>query len=237
MCGRSSLTKIEKEIEARFHATFYSEELERYNPLPNFNVAPTHMVPVITNAEPDHLHIFRWGLIPFWAKDKSIGAKMINARVETLMEKAAFKNLLASKRCIVPMDGFYEWKTTGKIKTPFRIVTTDQDIFAVAGLWDIWQMPETGEIIHSFTVITSPPNSLMEKIHDRMPAILLAENEKDWLDVEIKPEEALQMIIPYPAEKMNAYEVSSKVNNVRTNEPDLILPVKPTPEAIQTSLF
>lgn len=237
MCGRSSLTKIEKEIEARFHATFYSEELERYNPLPNFNVAPTHMVPVITNAEPDHLHIFRWGLIPFWAKDKSIGAKMINARVETLMEKAAFKNLLASKRCIVPMDGFYEWKTTGKIKTPLRIVTTDQDIFAVAGLWDIWHTPDTGEIIHSFTIITAPPNSLMVKIHDRMPAILLPENEKHWLDVEIKPEEALQMIIPYPAENMNAYEVSSKVNNVRTNEPDLILPVKPTPEAIQTSLF
>jgi putative SOS response-associated peptidase YedK len=237
MCGRSSLTKVEKEIEARFHATFYSEELERYNPLPNFNVAPTHMVPVITNAEPDHLHIYRWGLIPFWAKDKSIGAKMINARVESLMEKTAYKNLLASRRCIVPMDGFYEWKTTGKIKTPYRIITTDQDIFSVAGLWDIWHMPDTGEIIHSFTVITAPPNSLVEKIHDRMPAILLPENEKHWLDIEIKPAEALQMIIPYPAENMNAYEVSTKVNNVRTNEPSLLLPVKPSPEAIQTSLF
>lgn len=237
MCGRSSLTKIEKEIEARFHATFYSEELERYNPLPNFNVAPTHMVPVITNAEPDHLHIYRWGLIPFWAKDKSIGAKMINARVETLMEKTAYKNLLASRRCIVPMDGFYEWKTSGKIKTPFRIVTTDQDIFSVAGLWDIWHVPETGEIIRSFTVITTAPNRMMEKIHDRMPAILLPENEKLWLDKEIKADEAVQLIIPYPAEYMNAYEVSEKVNNVRANDPSLILPVNSSSKVTQTSLF
>jgi len=237
MCGRSSLTKVEKEIEARFHATFYTEELVKYNPLPNYNVAPTHMVPVITSAEPDHLHIYRWGLIPFWAKDKAIGAKMINARVETLMDKSAFKKLLASQRCIVPMDGFYEWKTRGKLKTPFRIITTDQDIFSVAGLWDIWHVPDTGETICSFTIITTPPNRLMEKIHDRMPAILLPENEKYWLDNEIKPVEALQMIIPYPAENMDAYEVSAKVNNVRVNDPTLILPVESSPEAIQTSLF
>lgn len=237
MCGRSSLTKIEKEIEARFHATFYTEELERYNPLPNYNVAPTQMVPVVTGDDPLHLQIFRWGLIPFWAKDKGIGAKMINARIETLMEKPAFKNHLATRRCIVPMDGFYEWKTDGKIKTPFRIVTTDQDIFSAAGLWDIWHVPETGEIIRSFTVITTPPNRMMEKIHDRMPAILLPENEKLWLDTELKPDEAVQLIIPYPAECMNAYEVSAKVNNVRANDPSLILPVESSSQVTQTSLF
>ena len=237
MCGRSSLTKIEKEIEARFHATFYTEELERYNPLPNYNVAPTQMVPVVTGDDPLHLQIFRWGLIPFWAKDKGIGAKMINARIETLMEKPAFKNLLATRRCIVPMDGFYEWKTDGKIKTPFRIFTTDQDIFSAAGLWDIWHVPETGEIIRSFTVITTPPNRMMEKIHDRMPAILLPENEKLWLDTELKPDEAVQLIIPYPAECMNAYEVSAKVNNVRANDPSLILPVESLSQVTQTSLF
>jgi putative SOS response-associated peptidase YedK len=237
MCGRSSLTKVEKEIEARFHATFYTEELERYNPLPNYNVAPTQMVPVVTGDDPIHLQIFRWGLIPFWAKDKGIGAKMINARIETLMEKPAFKNLLATRRCIVPMDGFYEWKTNGKIKTPFRIVTNDQDIFSAAGLWDIWHVPETGEIIRSFTVITTPPNRMMEKIHDRMPAILLPENEKLWLYTELKPDEAVQLIIPYPAECMNAYEVSAKVNNVRANDPSLILPVESSSQVTQTSLF
>jgi len=237
MCGRSSLTKVEKEIEAHFHATFYSEELERYNPLPNYNIAPTQMVPVITSTDTQHLHIYRWGLIPFWAKDKSIGAKMINARVESLSEKAAFKKLLTSRRCIVPMDGFYEWKTDGKIKTPFRIVTTDQEIFSVAGLWDIWIVPDTGEIISSFTVITIHPNEMMAKIHDRMPAILLPENEKLWLDPDLKSSDAMQLLIPYPSEYMNAYEVSAKVNNVRTNDPSLILPVDATVSARQTSLF
>jgi putative SOS response-associated peptidase YedK len=237
MCGRSSLTKVEKEIESRFNALFYTEELEKYNPLPNYNVAPTQMMPVITSEDKHHLHIFRWGLIPFWAKNKNIGAKMINARFESLSEKPVFKKLLTSKRCLVPMDGFYEWKTNGKIKTPYRIITTDQEIFAVAGLWDVWQMPGHGEAIHSFSVITTPPNRLMENIHDRMPAILLPENEMHWLDMEIKPMEALQLIIPYPSENMNAYEVSAKVNNVRLNEPSLILPVKPTVEAIQTTLF
>jgi putative SOS response-associated peptidase YedK len=237
MCGRSSLTKTEKEIEARFRATFYTDELQRYNPLPNYNVAPTDMVPVVTGEDSHHLQIFKWGLIPFWAKDKGIGAKMINARIETLTEKPAFKNLMATHRCIVPMDGFYEWKTEGKIKTPFRIVTTDQDIFSAAGLWDIWHVPDTGEIIRSFTVITTPPNRMMEKIHDRMPAILLPENEKLWLDTELKPDEALQLIIPYPAECMDAYEVSAKVNNVRANDPSLILPVASSSQVIQTSLF
>ena len=121
MCGRSSLTKTEKEIEERFNATFYSDELERYNPLPNYNAAPSHMMPVITNQDPDHIHLYRWGLIPFWAKDEKIGYKMINARVETLMEKSAFKNAAKHRRCLVPMDGFYEWKKEGKTKTPYLI--------------------------------------------------------------------------------------------------------------------
>ena len=107
MCGRSSLTKTEKEIEARFNATFYSDELERYNPLPNFNVAPTQRMPVITSDDAKHIRIFKWGLIPSWAKDKNIGSKLINARVETLQEKTMFKSLLQSKRCIIPLDGFY----------------------------------------------------------------------------------------------------------------------------------
>ncbi len=237
MCGRSSLTKTEKEIEARFHATFYSEELERYNPLPNFNVAPTQMHPVITEKDPNFIHLFRWGLIPFWAKNVSIGSKMINARLETLLLKPVFKNLLSSKRCLVPLDGFYEWKTEGKIKTPYRIITTDQSIFSVAGLYDIWKVPDTGENIYSFTIITHEPNSLMKKIHDRMPAILLPQNEKYWLDSEIQPKEALQLLIPYPAKDMQAYEVSPKVNKVSINDPSLIEPFNSIPTAIQTRLF
>jgi putative SOS response-associated peptidase YedK len=237
MCGRSSLTKTEKEIEARFKATFYSEELERYNPLPNFNMAPTQLLPVITGQESSVIHLYRWGLIPFWAKNTSIGAKMINARVETIKSKPAFKNLLSYKRCIVPLDGFYEWKTEGKIKTPFRIVATDQDIFSVAGLWDVWVNAETHEKIHSFTIITMEANSMMETIHDRMPAILLPQNEKLWLDQDLKPDDAMQLLIPYPAESMSMYQVSPKVNNARINDHTLIEPVVATPKSIQTSLF
>ncbi len=237
MCGRSSLTKTEKEIEERFNATFYSDELERYNPLPNYNVAPTHMHPVVTEDDPNHLHFFRWGLIPFWAKDKSIGSKMINARSETLLEKPAFRNLLKSHRCLVPLDGFYEWKKKDKTKIPYRIVTTDQDIFTVAGLWDTWHDPDNGEVIHSFTVITIPPNNLMESIHDRMPAILTRQNEKYWIDTDIKPEEAVQLLLPYPDDDMKAYEVSTRVNNVRQNDASLLEPVRETPQGFQGSLF
>lgn len=237
MCGRSSLTKTEKEIEERFRATFYSEDLERYNPLPNYNVAPTQMHPVITGNDPQHIQLYKWGLVPFWSKDSKAGAKMINARMESLVDKPAFKSLLTSKRCIIPMDGFYEWKTQGKEKTPFRIITKDQEIFAVAGLWDSWRSPETGDVLYTFTVITCLPNSLMETIHDRMPAILLPENEKLWIDQNIKPNEAVQLLLPYPSDVMEAYQVTDKVNNVRTNDASLIQPVKPNTKPVQTSLF
>ena len=236
MCGRSSLTKVEKEIEARFKATFYSDELARYNPLPNFNVAPTHMHPVITSDDTKHIHLYRWGLIPFWAKDVNIGSKLINARAETLQDKTAFRQSLATKRCIVPLDGFYEWKTNGKQKTPYRIIAKDQDIFSVAGLWDSWQNTN-GDTIHSFTIITIAPNTLMKEIHDRMPAMLLKENENLWLDNEIKPKDALQLLLPYPSDQMEAYPVSDKVNSVKANDKSLIERVIPKPTIIQTSLF
>ncbi|MBC7883875.1 MAG: SOS response-associated peptidase [Saprospiraceae bacterium] len=237
MCGRSSLTKTEKEIEARFNATFYSEELERYNPLPNFNIAPTHYQPIITSGDQQHIHIFRWGLIPFWAKDKGIGSKMINARVETLVEKPVFKNCLPSRRCIIPLDGFYEWKRNGKEKIPYRIVARDQAIFGVAGLWDNWKDPVNGEVVQSFTIITRGPNYLMEKIHDRMPAILLKENEHHWLDPEVKPADALQLLIPYPDDQMEAYEVSPRVNHVKENDPELLRRIESKGNIIQTTLF
>jgi putative SOS response-associated peptidase YedK len=221
MCGRSSLTVTEKELEKRFNATFYSDDLERYNPLPNFNVAPTHMHPVMTNLDQDHLQFFRWGLIPFWAKDKKVGYKMINARKETLLEKSTFKNAVNKKRCIVPFDGFYEWKKTEDGKQPYRIVTTDTEIFSVAGLWERWKSPEH-EDIYSFTLITQEPNELMADIHNRMPAILRPDQERDWLDMNIPSEDAIQMLQPYPSELMNAYQVSKRVGNVRENDEELI---------------
>jgi putative SOS response-associated peptidase YedK len=220
MCGRSSLTKTEKELEERFQATFYTEDLERYNPLPNFNVAPTHVMPVITNQDPHHFRPMRWGLIPFWAKDQKVGYKMINARIETLEDKT-FKQSLEKRRCIVPLDGFYEWKTTGKKKKPYRIVVEHGKLFAVAGLWEKWKSPQ-GEIVESFTLITQPANKMMSGIHDRMPAILLPGQERLWIDPSLSAKEAMQLIIPYPDEEMSAYPVSDRVGKVSENDAGLI---------------
>ncbi|MEP7323683.1 MAG: SOS response-associated peptidase [Saprospiraceae bacterium] len=220
MCGRSSLTKTEKELEERFQASFYTEDLERYNPIPNFNVAPTHVLPVIANQDPSHFRPMRWGLIPFWAKDQKVGYKMINARIETIEDKT-FGQALEKRRCIVPMDGFYEWKTTGKKKKPYRIVVEHGKLFAVAGLWEKWKSP-TGEVIESFTLITQPANKMMSSIHDRMPAILLPGQERLWIDPTLSGKEALQLIIPYPDDEMSAYPVSDRVGKVSENDAGLI---------------
>lgn len=228
MCGRSSLTKTEKELEERFQATFYTEDLERYNPLPNFNVAPTHVMPVITNQDPYHFRPMRWGLIPFWAKDQKVGYKMINARIETLEDKT-FKQSLEKRRCIVPLDGFYEWKTTGKKKKPYRIVVEHGKLFAVAGLWEKWKSPQ-GEVVESFTLLTQPANKMMSGIHDRMPAILLPGQERLWIDPSLSAKEAMQLIIPYPDEEMSAYAVSDRVGKVSENDAGLIEEVTENPE-------
>jgi putative SOS response-associated peptidase YedK len=218
MCGRSSLTKTEKEIEKRFNATFYSDELERYNPLPNYNVAPTQFQPVITVDNKDHLQIYRWGLVPFWSQDDKGGFKMINARADTLLEKNAFKNLVATKRCIIPMDGFYEWN---RDKQPLRIMTSDQDIFSVAGLHDTWKAPD-GSTLHTYTIITLDANEFMQPIHDRMPAILDPEAEKLWLSNDYSPHDLVSSLKQYADDKMTAYPVSKKVGNVRERGKELI---------------
>ena len=235
MCGRSSLTKSEKELEERFNATFYSEDLERYNPLPNFNVAPTHVMPIITNKDPEHFKPLRWGLIPFWAKDVKIGYRMINARSETVLEKPAFKYAMEKRRCLVPMDGYYEWVKTKEGKIPYRITLKDTSLFCVAGLWETWKSPE-GEWIKSFTVLTTTPSPSIAFIHDRMPAMLLPEHEKSWLDMDLPAKEVLDIILPYPEEELKAITVSKKVNHVAQNDPSLIEPVT-YPELKQVGLF
>ncbi len=223
MCGRSSLSKTEVEIEKRFKATFYSDELEKYNPIPSYNVAPSHYHPIITNVEKDKIHLYRWGLIPSWAKDEKIGFKMINARVETLLEKKSFKKAVSNQRCIVPFDGFYEWRKEGRKKIPYRFTTKDQEIFSIAGLWDRW-ISEKGESIYSFTIITQEANDIVGQIHNRMPAILNEQQEAIWLDNDIHPKELIQIIGPYPNELMEKYRVNEDVNNVRNNNVSLFEP-------------
>jgi len=194
------------------------------------------MMPVIAHMDRDHFLPMRWGLIPFWAKDIKVGYKMINARVETLLEKKAFKSAVSSRRCIVPADGFYEWKKTPQGKQAYYIKTKDQEIFSMAGLWEKWQSPD-GVEIQSFTVITQASNSLMEDIHDRMPAILTNAQEELWLSDNLNPQQLISIIQPYPSELMEAIPVSDKVNNVRNNDHSLIEEVNVDEDSGQMNLF
>lgn len=221
MCGRGSLTINEKQLELKFGKDFYSEDLERYNPLPNYNVAPSHHMPVI-KAGSDHFDCMRWGLIPHWAKDKKIGYKMINARKETILEKNAYKKAAVNQRCVVPFDGFYEWKRNRDgTKIPYRIGLPNFELFLIAGLWEKWHSP-TGESILSFTLITQKPIEKIAHIHDRMPALILPGEEDGWLDLSLPPIEALDSIRPLESNEIDFYQVDAAIGNVRNNKEELI---------------
>ena len=205
MCGRYSFILEDEMIRERFGVTVRSAIYKA-----RYNCAPTQKLAVISNENPGELSLYRWGLIPSWAKDISIGNKLINAKSETILGKPAFKNSFRSKRCLVLSDGFYEWKK-GIVKTPFRITRRDGSAFAMAGIWDRWINPE-GEEIRSFAILTTRPNSLMEKIHDRMPVILDRETEKKWIE-------------PCAASSLIAYPVSMLVNSPRNDSKEILVPV------------
>jgi putative SOS response-associated peptidase YedK len=219
MCGRFSIAGLEG-IEERFQLKIEFPDLK-----PNYNVAPSQDVPVIVNNGSNQLALFKWGLIPFWGKDPSIGHKMINARAETVDEKPSFKTCLQRKRCLIVADGFYEWKKEGSTKRPHRIILKNKELFGFAGLWNTWKSP-TGEIINSCSIITTTPNELMAPIHNRMPVILPREVEQVWLDQGITDSYFLKSLLrPYPADLMIAYEVSAFVNSVKNNGPECLVAV------------
>jgi putative SOS response-associated peptidase YedK len=221
MCGRFTLTASIEEILNRFDVDAFLEE-EGY--LPNFNVAPSQSVlAIINNGQVNKMGYLRWGLIPPWAKDMTIGYKMINARAETLTEKPSFRHSYKKKRCLIIADSFYEWKRIdSKKKIPMRIKLKTDDLFAMAGLWEHWKSTE-GTSIFSCSVITTTPNEIVKDIHDRMPVILKPEDEKIWLDPSITDDGALQPLLkPLDADFMEAYEVSSLVNSPKNNGIELI---------------
>ncbi|HAH59643.1 MAG: SOS response-associated peptidase [Lentimicrobium sp.] len=220
MCGRFSLTSNEHQLNMAFELSGGTAPY-----VPRYNGAPTQQLAVIPNDDPGQLHYYRWGLIPFWSKEIPKSSPVINARAETLSEKPMFKKIMKNRRCLVPADGFYEWKRNG-VKIPYRFVMKDEQPFAMAGLWDEWKDAE-GKSIRSFTIITTGPNQLMEPVHDRMPVILKPGHYSLWLDETITeiPQEIWQ---PYPAEAMKKYRVSDKVGAVRNDNPSLIVPVEST---------
>lgn len=202
---------------------FLIAEAEQVEHEPRYNIAPTQRVPVVVGLPGGgrRLVMFRWGLIPHWARTVSIGHRMINARRETLLEKPAFRSLVPRRRCIIPADGYYEWKVLpDKRKQPYRIVLED-GLAGLAGLWDRWVSPE-GEMIDSFTIITTEAVGPVSSIHDRMPVILRPEAESAWLDADLRdPITAVEMLVPR-TEALSFYPVSTLVNSPRNDVPQCI---------------
>ena len=216
MCGRYGMFSTFAEIKDRFRVKIPDFELRTH-----YNAAPSQLLPVIIEHDQEHeLKLMQWGLIPSWAKDASFQYKTINARAETITELASYKNVFKSRRCIIPANGFYEWVRDGKIKIPMYFTLKSEPIFAFAGLWDSWKNP-LGQTVETFTIVTTEPNELVSKVHDRMP-VILGENENEWLTNGNDKDFYLSLLKPYPADDMNVWQVSQLVNKSSYDSPELI---------------
>lgn len=221
MCGRFTLRLSTSELQEFF------DLVRACDAVPRYNIAPTHSIAAIRRtsegrvADPMH-----WGLIPRWAKDRKLAARMINARSETLSEKPSFRTAFKRSRCLIPADGFYEWKpTAGKTKQPYHITLADESPFAFAGLWDRWTDPESAQPLESCTIVTTGANELLRDLHERMPVILPREHWEVWLDPEMQETDALQpLLTAYPSNEMQMKAVSTLVNSPRNDAPDCLLP-------------
>ncbi len=220
MCGRFTLAASGEQLALHFNLDEAPVVEARYN------IAPTQPVVIIRQEDGRRIaELARWGLIPSRSKDASAGARMINARAETVAEKPAFRAALRQRRCLIPADGFYEWQARAGGKQPYYALLTTGEPFAMAGLWERWQAPD-GAWIQSCTIITTTANALIQPLHERMPVILAPEHYNLWLDPGLRDAGPLQaLLIPYPAERMRVYPVGKAVNSVRNEGAALIAPV------------
>lgn len=222
MCGRFRLGKGREALKKHFDADADLDWDPRYNVAPGQSVATVRQDP----TEPQrYLSLMRWGLVPFWAKDAKIGYKMINARSETAADKPAFRDALKSRRCLIPADGFYEWKKLGKEKQPYCFTLLDDGIFAFAGIWDRWKSPE-GKIVETCSILTTSPNDLVRDVHDRMPVVLPPDAYELWLDPGFtKHEGIVELLKPLAASAMKKFPVSTRVNSVKNDDPACAAPL------------
>jgi putative SOS response-associated peptidase YedK len=222
MCGRFALTQTDEQtLVETFSLSGAVPELS-----PRYNIAPTQTVATVVR-DPEsgeyHLELMRWGLIPSWSKDPSVASKMINARGETVHEKPSFRTALRKRRCLIIADGFYEWQTSGSTKQPMFITMQDQRLFGMAGLFEFWTEPQSGETVRTCTIVTTGANELMLQFHHRMPVIVPRDDYAAWLNPDYTdPVQVMPMIQPYPAEEMAYYPVSRRVNTVANDDPSLI---------------
>ena len=223
MCGRFTLVSPFVAVTERFRASAPSDLRPRYN------IAPGQEVLCVLCDRETRIETVRWGLIPSWAKDPSIGNRLINARAETLAERPSFRKAFAKRRCLIVADGFFEWRPAGKHKIPVYIFLKSKAPFGLAGLYETWKAPD-GREIRTCTIITTDANDLVRPAHNRMPAILPRDVEDRWLDPEERSRERLLSLLkPYPAGEMAAHDVSPIMNNACHEAPDCILPAASSP--------
>lgn len=221
MCGRFTLA-LPPELIAEVIGGIEQTHIQ-----PRYNIAPTQQVAVI-RQDPSgrrHLAYLRWGLIPPWAKDASVGNHMINARAETVHEKPSFRHAFRSRRCLIPASGFYEWKAEGKNKQPLYIHMNDRGLMIFAGLWESWRSPDN-EIVESCTILTTSSNSLIQPLHDRMPVILHRSDWDTWLSPAATRDQLAPFFQPFPTDLLAMYPVGTGVNSPRNDSPELIEPLQ-----------
>lgn len=216
MCGRYTLFSKKKKLEQRFGVCLPFELA------PFYNAAPSQALPVILNADADQAQTAVWGYIPAWASKESAKMPMINVRAETIAEKPSFREAFLKRRCLVPADGFYEWKKSGENKTPHYFHLDGNEPFAFAGIWENRVDEKTGEILAGFAILTTEPNNIVSPIYHRMPVILKPDMEKIWLSLTPPDADTLREISKPFAGGMHAYPVSSAVNSAENNSPDCI---------------
>ncbi|MFM9994227.1 MAG: SOS response-associated peptidase [Phycisphaerales bacterium] len=222
MCGRYTCLFTWKQLQRLMRLTGLPED----ELLPRFNVAPTQFAPAVRQSAGGARTgaLLRWGLVPSWADDPSIGSRLINARGETVAEKPSFRSAFRARRCLIPVSGFYEWKAVEdqKAKRPFWIGRADREPFALAGLWERWT--KGAEPVESFTIITTTPNALMAKLHDRMPVIVDPGDYDRWLDPGADPSSLSALIRPNEPEEFEAYPIGTRVNSPKNDDPSLLDP-------------
>ncbi len=225
MCGRARLSSDVSEIRLVFSIP---PERPAPNFAPSWNVAPTDSLPVVRwsrEAGGRSLELMRWGLVPFWAKDIKVGFANINAKAEGVDARSAFREAFQRRRCLVPLDSFYEWKKLGRERQPYAVALADRRLMALAGLWESWRSP-AGERLRSFAIVTTAANALLAPVHDRMPVILGPQSWPLWLGEAAADAERLKTLLtPYPADEMAIWPVDRRVGNVKNNDPSLIEPV------------
>jgi putative SOS response-associated peptidase YedK len=216
MCGRFYLTATAAEIKKKFSVD------DALAVVPRYNIAPTQLSPIAVAAgKGRRVHMARWGLVPSWSRDLSLGARMINAFAETLEDKPAFRTIFHAQRCLVPANGFYEWQTRGTKKQPYKIALRHGALFAFAGLWEKWA-PENGEPVETFTIITTRSNKLVSEVHERMPVIIAPTDYQRWLTA--PDQTAKRLLVPYTG-GMTIAPVTDRVNNIKEDDVGLIAPL------------